>query len=196
MSKGAVNTSIMKARSISMNIDTGEKTWLTPPHIIEAIGPFDLDPCCPPNMPWKTAAQMVCRPDDGLAVDWTGKRVWLNPPYGREAMPFLRKMAKNIGGVGGVVFCSYSRAPTPQRGRTAFSPMPTESCSSEDGSDYSAPTERPEMRLRHHLRSSRTPGKTLTVSARAALKAPSCASNSSPVPRQKWRGFISPRHTP
>ena len=95
-----------------MNIDTGEKTWLTPPHIIEALGPFDLDPCCPPNMPWETAAQMVCRPDDGLAVDWTGKRVWLNPPYGREAMPFLRKMAKNIGGVWGGILLIFARTDT------------------------------------------------------------------------------------
>lgn len=73
-------------RSYNMNIDTGEKTWLTPPYIIDALGPFDLDPCCPPKMPWQTAAEMVCRPADGLAVDWRGKRVWLNPPYGREAV--------------------------------------------------------------------------------------------------------------
>lgn len=91
----------MKPRSVAMNADSGEKTWLTPPHIVEALGPFDLDPCCPPNMPWRTAEQMVCRPDDGLAVDWTGKRVWCNPPYGREAVPFLRKMAENAaeGGI-------------------------------------------------------------------------------------------------
>lgn len=82
-----------------MNIDTGQKTWLTPPHIIEALGPFDLDPCCPPNMPWRTAARMVCRPDDGLAVDWTGQRVWLNPPYGRQSVPFLRKMAEHRNGI-------------------------------------------------------------------------------------------------
>ena len=90
----------MADKSYNMNIDTGEKTWLTPPHIINALGPFDLDPCCPPTMPWRTAAQMVCRPDDGLAVDWAGKRVWLNPPYGREAVPFLRKMAENKTGGG------------------------------------------------------------------------------------------------
>ena len=90
----------MKPLSVSMNIDSGEKTWLTPPHIVEALGPFDLDPCCPPKMPWRTAEQMVCRPDDGLAVDWTGKRVWLNPPYGREAVPFLRKMSEHEGGGG------------------------------------------------------------------------------------------------
>ena len=83
-----------------MNIDTGEKTWLTPPEIIHELGPFDLDPCCPPTMPWRTAAQMVHWPNDGLKVDWTGKRVWCNPPYGREAVPFLRKMAENKTGGG------------------------------------------------------------------------------------------------
>ena len=90
----------MKAQSLNMNIDTGEKTWLTPRHIIQALGPFDLDPCCPPTMPWSTAAQMVCRPADGLAVDWRGKRVWLNPPYGRESVPFFKKMiAEKCSGI-------------------------------------------------------------------------------------------------
>lgn len=94
----------MKPLSVAMNADSGEKTWLTPPHIIEALGPFDLDPCCPPKMPWRTAEHMVCRPDDGLAVDWTGKRVWCNPPYGREAVPFLRKMAEHEGGGIALIF--------------------------------------------------------------------------------------------
>ena len=85
-------------QSINMNIDTGEKTWLTPPEIINALGPFDLDPCCPPTMPWRTATQMVHWPNDGLKVDWAGKRVWCNPPYGREAMPFLGRMAVHDGG--------------------------------------------------------------------------------------------------
>lgn len=90
-------------KSYNMNIDTGEKTWLTPPEIINALGPFDLDPCCPPTMPWRTAAQMVHWPNDGLKVDWTGKRVWCNPPYGRESVPFLRKLAENKTG-GGYAF--------------------------------------------------------------------------------------------
>lgn len=87
-------------KSYNMNIDTSEKTWLTPPEIINALGTFDLDPCCPSQMPWRTATQMVHWPEDGLQVDWTGKRVWLNPPYGREAVPFLRKMAENKTGRG------------------------------------------------------------------------------------------------
>lgn len=85
-----------------MNVDTGQKSWLTPPRIINALGTFSLDPCCPPKMPWRTATRMVCRPDDGLAVDWTGKRVWLNPPYGRESIPFLRKMCGQVEDGGGV----------------------------------------------------------------------------------------------
>ena len=153
-------------RSYNMNIDTGEKTWLTPRYIIDALGPFDLDPCCPPKMPWQTAAEMVCRPADGLAVDWRGKRVWLNPPYGREAVPFLRKMA--IDGTGGVSPSS-SRAPIPPRGRIIFSRSPTASYFFADGSASAAPTERQQTAQARPLRSSRTPRGTLPVCARAGL---------------------------
>ena len=92
----------MTSLSQRMNLDSGEKTWLTPPHIIEKLGPFDLDPCCPDEMPWPTASDMVTKDRDGLSVDWSGKRVWLNPPYGRESYPFLRRMARHSGG--GIAF--------------------------------------------------------------------------------------------
>lgn len=81
-----------------MNVDTGQKTWLTPKYIIDALGPFDMDPCVPNHMPWSTAARMVTKSEDGLSVDWEGT-VWLNPPYGRESIPFLRKMARHRNGV-------------------------------------------------------------------------------------------------
>jgi hypothetical protein len=58
-------------------------TWLTPPHVIEALGgadSFDLDPCAFEGSPIRTARNTVALPDDGLAVEWFG-RVWLNPPY-------------------------------------------------------------------------------------------------------------------
>lgn len=55
--------------------------WMTPPDILSALGPFDLDPCAVPEpRPWPTAARHIARPDDGLTAPWTG-RVWLNPPY-------------------------------------------------------------------------------------------------------------------
>lgn len=67
-------------------------TWLTPPEILSALGQFDCDPCCPPVMPWPTASVMYST--DGLGKPWTG-RVWLNPPYSREAVKWLRKMAQH-----------------------------------------------------------------------------------------------------
>lgn len=66
--------------------------WLTPPWILEALGPFDLDPCAPPARPWDTAAKHYTPFDDGLAQPWQG-RVWLNPPYSREAVKWLARMA-------------------------------------------------------------------------------------------------------
>lgn len=67
-------------------------TWLTPPHIIRALGSFDLDPCTPPVMPWLTAARRYTKADDGLASPWAG-RVWLNPPYGKDTGIWMQKLA-------------------------------------------------------------------------------------------------------
>lgn len=74
----------------------GTTTWLTPPHIIDALGPFDLDPCAHPG--WVTAGRHITLPTDGLAADWSG-RVWLNPPYGREVWEWLAKLADHGNGV-------------------------------------------------------------------------------------------------
>lgn len=71
--------------------------WITPPHIIEALGPFDLDPCACETQPWPCAARSYTVADDGLNQPWHG-RVWLNPPYGRETAAWLRKMARHNRG--------------------------------------------------------------------------------------------------
>ena len=62
----------------------GADEWLTPPSLIEAVGPFDLDPCAPIVAPWPTAARHFTIADDGLRQEWSG-RVWLNPPYSTAA---------------------------------------------------------------------------------------------------------------
>lgn len=77
---------------------SGSSTWLTPPNWIKELGPFDLDPCCPPDMPWQTATKMLTEREDGLTAEWHG-RVWLNPPFGREAAQWLRKMAEHGNGI-------------------------------------------------------------------------------------------------
>ena len=73
-------------------------TWLTPPHIIEALGEFDLDPCTPKEMPWATSKRRFTISDDGLRQKWDG-RVWLNPPYSREAVKWLSKLADHGDGI-------------------------------------------------------------------------------------------------
>lgn len=76
----------------------GEDTWLTPPWLLEALGHFDLDPCCPLNMPWRTADRMLTPEDDGLAAKWSG-RVWLNPPYGKGIDAWILKMKEHGKGL-------------------------------------------------------------------------------------------------
>lgn len=70
----------------------GTDVWLTPPHIIDALGPFDLDPCAATDRPWDTATHHYTKEDDGLAQQWEG-RVWCNPPYGQQAWTWLERLA-------------------------------------------------------------------------------------------------------
>lgn len=72
--------------------------WLTPPGIIAALGEFDLDPCTPEVMPWPTARRRFTRREDGLSRPWIG-RIWLNPPFGREAAKWLARMREHGDGV-------------------------------------------------------------------------------------------------
>lgn len=74
-------------------------TWLTPPEIINALGPFDTDPCAAPSpRPWPTAARHIELPEDGLTAEWGG-RVWLNPPYSSAAWKWLAKLAEHGDGI-------------------------------------------------------------------------------------------------
>lgn len=76
-------------QSAAMDTDV----WLTPRFILDTLGPFDLDPCSAPNPTlWPTARKHITLPDNGLLLPWEG-RVWCNPPYGRETVHWLRKLA-------------------------------------------------------------------------------------------------------
>jgi hypothetical protein len=80
----------------------GTHVWLTPPHIIEALGgreSFDLDPCAPPDSPLPTALACWTEADNGLIQPWVG-RVFLNPPYERPLIgQFLARMVNHGVGV-------------------------------------------------------------------------------------------------
>ena len=73
--------------------------WLTPPHIIKALGEFDLDPCAPVKRPWDMAKKHFTKADDGLVQPWQG-RVWCNPPYGQKhTHRWLYKLAEHGNGI-------------------------------------------------------------------------------------------------
>ena len=77
---------------------TGKEDWLTPPSIIRACGPFDLDPCSPMPRPWDTAKQHYTLADNGLTKPWFG-RVWLNPPYGNQTDKWMQMLAQHGNGI-------------------------------------------------------------------------------------------------
>lgn len=72
--------------------------WLTPPEVLEALGPFDLDPCAPVARPWEIAAKHYTWQNSGLRQPWEGF-VWLNPPYGPLAWRWLAKLADHGNGI-------------------------------------------------------------------------------------------------
>jgi len=60
--------------------------WATPPDLYEELDRefnFTLDPC---PIDWDSSTH-----PDGLQMDWTGQRVYCNPPYGRGVDAWLEK---------------------------------------------------------------------------------------------------------
>ena len=64
----------------------GTSEWYTPGWLLERIAAFYggsyFDPC--------PASHGVIR-ENGLAGSWQGKRVYVNPPYGKAIEPWIRK---------------------------------------------------------------------------------------------------------
>lgn len=71
--------------------------WITPKYLIDALGPFDLDPCaCHLGQPWPCATRSFN--SAGLLTPWKG-RVWLNPPYGPETAKWLERLSQHGNGI-------------------------------------------------------------------------------------------------
>ncbi len=66
--------------------------WCTPRDFFNKLNEefhFTLDPCC---MPKSALCKKYYTPDeDGLKQDWSGERVFVNPPYGREIGKWVKK---------------------------------------------------------------------------------------------------------
>ncbi len=75
--------------------------WCTPRWILDlvvgAVGKFDLDPCSPGKGKSAVEARIhLTAQDDGLAHDWLGRAVWLNPPYGKGIGNWLAKARHEV----------------------------------------------------------------------------------------------------
>lgn len=91
------NSTVTMSKNFNSNT-TNNDEWLTPPEILRALGPFDLDPAAPVLRPWDMAARHYTKEDDGMAQPWAG-RVWLNPPYGKETFRWLSRLAEHRSGL-------------------------------------------------------------------------------------------------
>jgi site-specific DNA-methyltransferase (adenine-specific) len=77
-----------------VHFSSATNEWATPQGLFDELNRefrFTLDPCA-------TAENAKCeryytKADDGLAQDWSGERVFCNPPYGREIGKWVAKCA-------------------------------------------------------------------------------------------------------
>jgi hypothetical protein len=93
---------------------SGRTEYLTPRFVLDALGPFDLDPCASVVRPWPMAAKHYTIEDNGLEQPWQGL-VWLNPPFGRGAdgtceADWIRKLSQH--GAGGIALTSPAKTET------------------------------------------------------------------------------------
>ena len=74
--------------------------WYTPPSLFSRLLLyFDLDPACGGTrcvVPFRGPRH--CLAENGASVPWEG-RVWLNPPHGPAALPFISRMVEHRNGV-------------------------------------------------------------------------------------------------
>lgn len=80
-----------------MNVHFSNKTveWATPPQTFRELDDefhFTLDPCATKEN--AKCAKFFTKEEDGLLQDWTGERVFCNPPYGNQIGMWVRKCAE------------------------------------------------------------------------------------------------------
>ena len=80
--------------------------WETPQVFYEQLNrqfSFTLDPCCTEST--AKCDKFFTADDDGLEQDWSGHRVFMNPPYGRKISKWIEKAYKEGSKVGTTVVC-------------------------------------------------------------------------------------------
>jgi hypothetical protein len=75
--------------SAGRKVITDNKDWGTPPKYVEAVkaffdGQIDLDPCSNDWSIVKARVEYRLPKHDGLKEDWGYKKIFVNPPYGKD----------------------------------------------------------------------------------------------------------------
>ena len=86
---------------IDSTADPNERNdrWLTPKHIVEALGPFDLDPCGAPGHILAERTYLLENGDDGLRAPYWGTG-FMTPPYNARIMaPWIERMIEHNNGI-------------------------------------------------------------------------------------------------
>ena len=90
-------------RSVYASSATDE--WATPQELFDKLDAefhFTLDPCSTDEN--AKCLKHYTKEQDGLAQDWTGERVFCNPPYGRKMPAWIEKCAEHAHG-GDLLLC-------------------------------------------------------------------------------------------
>jgi len=69
--------------------------WPTPQYLYDELNRefnFTLDPCA--TVDNHKCAKFFTKENDGLAQDWSGERIFMNPPYGRKIQHWIKKLAE------------------------------------------------------------------------------------------------------
>lgn len=75
--------------------------WATPQHLFDVLNDefhFTLDACANRDnfkLPRYYGEGGIA--EDGLTADWTGETVYMNPPYGRELIKWVKKAHSHTG---------------------------------------------------------------------------------------------------
>ena len=78
----------------NVHFSSATDLWSTPQDFYDELNArfnLTLDPCATDEN-HKTAKYYTIQ-DDGLSQDWSGERVFMNPPYGREIGKWVEKAA-------------------------------------------------------------------------------------------------------
>ena len=90
---------------MNVHFSSATDNWATPQDLFDAwdaVYNFEVDVCASEEN--AKCKSYYTKEQDGLAQDWSNKRCWMNPPYGREIGKWMKK-AYEAGQQGATVVC-------------------------------------------------------------------------------------------